>query len=80
MDVLSQWLGDLLPEKLPKAAMPRIDSAQQFTFIESECERVIGLTRTGLPRGCLPREHDRETIEVGDDIAVDRLIKANSPA
>ena len=79
MDVLTEWYGDLLPEELSEAAMLRVDSTQQLTLIESEGERVISLTRSGLPRGCLPREHDREPIEVGDDVAVHRLLEGKQP-
>src|SRR5687768_9502381 len=79
MDVLTEWHGDLLPEELSEAAMLRVDSTQQFTLIESESERVIGLTGSRLPCGRLPREHDREPIEVGDHAAVDRLLKGKQP-
>ena len=55
--------------------MPRVDSTQQLAFIESEGKRVIGLTRSGLPRGFLPGEHDREAIQVGDHAAIDGFLK-----
>ena len=36
---------------------------------------MIGLPRSGLPRGFLTSEHDRQPIEVGNDTAIDGFIK-----
>ena len=55
--------------------MLRIDAAQQLAFVEPESEGVIGLPRSGLPRGFLTRQHDRQAIEVGDDAAIDGLVE-----
>ena len=59
--------------------MPRVDSTQQLAFIEPEGNRVIGLTRSGLPRGFLPGEDDCEAIQVGDHAAIDGFLKGKQP-
>ena len=59
--------------------MPRVDSTQQLAFIEAEGERVIGLTRAGLPRRLLSGEHDRKAIQVGDHAAIDGFLDRKQP-
>ena len=54
--------------------MLRIDTPQQFTFIETEAQRVICLPRSGFPRGFLPCEYGRQAIKVPDNTAIDRLV------
>ena len=53
--------------------MPRVDSSQQFALIEAERDRVVRLARSPLPRRFLPGEHDGQSIEVGDQSAIDRF-------
>ena len=79
VDVLSERRGDLVLKELSEAAMPRVDTAQQLAFVEPEGDRVIGLTRSGLPRGLLTGEHDGEAIEVGDDAPIDGLVEREQP-
>ena len=64
------------PEKLAQAPVLRIDSSQQFAFIEAKSDRVIRLARSRLPRWFLASHHLRQAIEIGDDAAIDRLIKS----
>jgi hypothetical protein len=59
--------------------MLRIDPPQQLAFVEPEGERVIRLLRPGLPPRLLTRQDDRQTIEVGDDTPIDRLIDGEQP-
>ena len=59
--------------------MLRIDPAQQLAFVEPERDGVIRLPRSGLPRGLLTRQHDRQAIEIGDDAAIDRLVEREQP-
>src|SRR6185436_10039982 len=51
-----------------------IDTPQQFTFIETQAQRMICLPRSGFPRGLLPCEDGRHSIEVRDNTAIDRLV------
>ena len=51
-----------------------IDTPQQFTFIETEAQRVICLPRSGFPLGFLPCEDGRQAIEVRDNTTIDRLV------
>ena len=55
--------------------MARIHAAHQFAFIEPQGEGVIGLARAGLPCRLLTGQDHRETIEVGDDAAIDRFVE-----
>ena len=55
--------------------MLRVDAAQQLALVEPERDRVVGLARSGFPRGRLPR-HDRcQAIEVGHRVPIDRLVE-----
>ena len=40
---------------------------------------MIRLPRSGLPRGFLTRQHDRQAIEIGDDAAIDGLVDREQP-
>ena len=64
--------GDL--EELSQTAMLRIDAPDEFALIETERQRVIRLARARLPHGFLPRQDDRQAIEVGDDAPIDGLV------
>jgi hypothetical protein len=66
-------------KELSEAPVPRVDSTEQLALIEAESDGVIRLTRSGLPSGFLPGEHDREAIEVGDHAAIDRFLKGKEP-
>ena len=79
VDVQPERRRDLVLEKLPQAAMPWIDPAQQLALVVSEGDGVIGLPRSGLPRRFLAGQHDRQSIEVGDDAAIDGLVDREQP-
>jgi hypothetical protein len=51
-----------------------IDTTQQLALVEAEGDSVIRLSCSRLPRGFLTSQHDRETIEVGGEAAIDGLI------
>ena len=75
VDVLAERRRDLVLEELSETAMPRIDAAHQFAFIEAQREGVIGLSRAGLPCRFLTGQHHREAIEVGHDAAIDGFVE-----
>ena len=75
VDVLSERRRDLLLEEPSKATVPRVDSTQQFALKEAESQRVIRLTRSRLPCRLLAGEYHREAIQVGDQAAIDGLVK-----
>ena len=52
-----------------------IDTAQQLALVEPKGEGVIGLPRSGLPRGFLTGQHDRQAIEIGDDAPIDGFVE-----
>src|SRR5579864_3742780 len=79
IDVFCEWRGDLVLEEMPETAMQRVDTTQQLSFIEPEGNRVIGLTRSGLPHWFLPGEHDCQAIKVGDHAAIDGFFKSKQP-
>ena len=55
--------------------MLRIHPAQDLAFVETQSDRVIRLPRARRPRRLLPGEHDRESIQIRDETAVDRHIE-----
>ena len=75
VEVEAQGRGDFVLKELSQAAMTRIDPAQQLAFVVAEADRVIGLPRAGLPHRFLAGQHHRQTIEVGDQAPVHRLIE-----
>ena len=75
VEVEAERRGDLFGEVAAEAAMRGIDPAHEFALVEAEADRVVGLPLAGLPGRALPRHDSREAIEVGDDVAVDRLVE-----
>src|SRR3954452_13991671 len=75
VDVLAKRRRDLVLKELSETAMLRIEAAQQFTLVKTERDRVIALSRARFPCGLLTREHDRETVQIGNHVAIDRLIE-----
>ena len=59
--------------------MARVDAAQDLALIEPQRDRVIGLSGSGFPRGCLPGQDDGEPIEVSNERAVERHIEREEP-
>ena len=60
--------------------MSRIEPAQDLGFVEAKRDGVIALPRPRLPRGLLTRQHDRQPIEVGDEVAIDGLVEREQPS
>jgi hypothetical protein len=59
--------------------MAGIDPAQQLALIEAEGNGVIGQPRSGLPCRFLTRQHAGETIEIGDEAAIERIVQRIQP-
>ena len=74
-DIFCKRHGDLVVEEVAQTPPLGVDPTQELTFIEPERDRVVRLSRSGLPRWLLPGEHERETIQIGDQVAIDRLVK-----
>src|SRR5262249_15959684 len=47
----------------------------QFSFVKSNGDGVIGLSHAWLPRGGLTGHNIRQSIEIGDNVPVDRLVE-----
>ena len=71
--------GDLVLEELSQAAPAWVDATQQLPFIEPQADGVIGLPRPRLQGRRLAGRHRCESIEVGDDAGIDRLIEGKEP-
>src|SRR5678815_864470 len=62
IEVQPEWRCNLILEELSQAAMPWIDTAQQFALVETKGEGVIGLPRSRLPRGLLTVSYTHLTL------------------
>src|SRR5262245_4545727 len=75
VEVQFQSGGYFFPEELPKAAVLRIDPAQQFSFVKSNTDGVIGLSHARLPRRGLTGHNICQSIEITDNVSVDRFVE-----
>ena len=55
--------------------MHGIDPAQQFAFIKAKADGVISLSRARRPCWFLTGQNNRQPVEIGDDLPVNRLVK-----
>jgi hypothetical protein len=76
VEVQPERRGYLVVEKLPEATVLRIDPTQQFTFIKSKADGVVGLARTRFPGGRLAGENKRQSVKIGDNAPVDGLVES----
>ena len=59
----------------PRLRCGGIDATQYLALVEPERDRVVRLSRARFPRRRLPRHHRGQAIEVGDGVAIDRLVE-----
>jgi hypothetical protein len=74
VEVQPQRRSYLVVQESSETAVPRINTTQQFTFVESHADGVISLSRARFPSRELTGHNNRQSIKICDDLPVDWLV------
>src|SRR4029434_379649 len=56
VEIDAEGPGDLLVEELSERPVRRVHAVDDLLHVEADRHRVVAVSRTGWPRGCLPRK------------------------